>query len=341
MTARLVLPWALPNPGEADQAAIQQFRDPLRVIMKKFLPPNSRGLIGRNAVWGEMFSPRFQMGAGQSLRIALALYDIKSAAAAYRALEAGTQSIHADGYVTARLPARMRGGKPLSERDVSRAAAFYLSDACTALLALENHHRANQVAPFKRRAKVMEAMRRALNWLMAGRGTLLQADDRAPNRLLIDALAFHACGELNQHTAAVDTAGMFVKRALALWRKGYFVEKSGWDTSYQAVAVHAANTLLASGYRDSRLAVIVYHSANWLSMRIDKQGRVNSKGNTRTCGGGESFLGRTKKLAVHEVFLALSYTATREHDEVMADAAQRLYTWAGRHRKSDPCFEFE
>jgi hypothetical protein len=47
-----------------DDAVGVAFRDDLTAITAAASSPDARGLINENRTWGDLFSPRFQVGAG-------------------------------------------------------------------------------------------------------------------------------------------------------------------------------------------------------------------------------------------------------------------------------------
>ncbi len=142
----------------------------------------------------------------------------------------------------------------------------------------------------------------------------------------------------------VAAADAFVQRAMALQSpEGWFVEGDGWDTNYQAVALEIGadvHALLPEGGTREALGASLVAAARWLTARIDAEGRVDSRGNRRTCGGGESFLGTPKSLSLPSVLVGLGRVTTSVGPVDGAESAvRRVSAWALRHPQSDPCFE--
>ena len=337
-----VAPLDRPDPTAADAAAHAALPQGFEALAASHLPVDASGLIGRNQTWGALYSPRFQLGAGAALRTTLAAGRLSEAARAFRAVEAGTEVIGADGAVPSSLPPNV-GGTP-SAADIASAAAFFLGDACLGLLALDASPDPDRVAEPARREAAHASVARAMEWLLTQRGPLTEADRSAPNRLLFDALAFQACGAFapgNTRTPADREAAAFVSAALGLYDpSGFFVEVGGHDTSYQGVALRVGEDVLLAGYpdEDGRLRSALAGAAAWLARRVDDAGRIDSSGNTRTCDGGETVFGEPKRLAVADVFAGLGYSAVRTGSESVLDAAGRVGAWTLAKGESDPCF---
>jgi hypothetical protein len=288
-----------------------------------------------------MVSPRLQLGAGAALRIGIHA-DQVTAANGFRAIEVATQAIAPNGEVVSIKPPDAPVGAQLSIADKASGAAFFLADACPALIALRSHPDADAIVDAARQAKVIAAIDRGLRWLMPQAIELERVDRAAPNRLLYDALAYHGCGVLTRNGDAQNLARRFVARALSQTRSdGVFVEKGGSDTTYQAVSVRLALDLLMTGYQaeDSRHLNIAWQKGTiWLGNRIMADGHIDSTGNTRTCRGGESFLGTEKKVWPPGVYGALIYAAELMPNDGLKSAAARLSAWARGNPRADPCF---
>lgn len=321
---------AKPDFERIDQIVYQRFQPLMLSVAGAGIPNNSQGLLGRNREWGGMYSPRFQVGAGQALRVTLVAGRPAEGKKAFQAIKAGTSVIRSDGYVPTSLPRQVSGGAVVKHQDVVSAAAFFLADACPAVLALREADNASSYASASDLAAVTQALSRAVNWLVGERHVLTAADAEAPNRLLLNALAYRSCGTLAGNQQALVEASRFAGMAQAVFHNdGYFLERGGWDTSYQSVAIRAGNELMLSGYPDAsgEMSRILRVGSDWLAGRIDSRGRLDSSGNTRTCTGGETFLGDEKQVSVREVFLALAYQGARDNREALWQEADRFSAW--------------
>jgi hypothetical protein len=113
------------------------------------------------------------------------------------------------------------------------------------------------------------------------------------------------------------------------------------DTTYQAVSTRLALDLLLTGYAAPdapALNIAWQRAAGWLSSRILPDGRIDSTGNTRTCAGGESFLGTEKRVWPPNVYGALIYPSALIPDKATGDSATRLALWASENPRTDPCY---
>lgn len=324
-----------------DKSVYKAFPKTLLLLTSKWLAKDKSGLLGRNRKWGQLYSPRFQLGAGKALRISLAAGAWRRARRAYLALKVGTEAIDHTGYIRTKLPITVSWGRSLKNGDIASAASFYLGDACLGISALETMTSRDKVAQEHDIKQIRIALRRGTGWLLSQREVLMNYDQHAPNRLFFDALAYQACGHLLKYPQALDAASEFIHAAERLQTPdGYFLEKGGWDTSYQAVSIDVGKDILLAGFPSRKLENTLYVATRWLAGRVDNLGRINSSGNTRTCGGGESFLGRPKKVAIDEVFIALAYLGIMKHDHRLLDSARHISRWYQGHTHSDPCFSF-
>ena len=332
----------LPDIYAADRMIFERHPSELAAIAAPGAAIDDRGLIGKNRQYGFMVSPRLQLGAGAALRVGVHKADTALARAGFRAIEAGTAAIDENGAVISKKPPDAHATAGLSEGDKASAAAFFLSDACSGMLALGAAVNAGSIADKQRRDNVFAKLGRAARWLTSQIAALQRVDKAAPNRLLFDALAFQACGKLVGDVKVQAAADSFVTMALAHAREdGVFIEKGGSDTTYQAVAVRLSLDLLLTGYSADNLKELDHawqRGATWLGTRILPDGRIDSAGNTRTCSGGESFLGAEKKVWPPSVYGALVYAGELRGDAPLLNAAARLAEWARANPRANPCF---
>jgi hypothetical protein len=330
-----------PSLFETDSMIVERHRLEASSIAAPGALINENGLIGRNRQYGKMVSPRLQLGAGAALRVGLHA-NRKMAINGFRAIEAATKVIASDGEVVSIKPPDAPAVAKLSAADKASGAAFFLADACPAILALQASADAQMIADATRQEQVVAALDRGLRWLMQYSEDLESVDDRAPNRLFYDALAYHSCGVVTGNSDAQILAERFVALAISKSRRdGVFIEKGGSDTTYQAVSVRLALDLLLTGYSGAdrqQLEIAWQSGVNWLGDRIMADGRIDSTGNTRTCAGGESFLGTEKKVWPPGVYGALIYAAEITSNNELKAAAARLSAWARANPRADPCF---
>lgn len=316
-----------------DERVLQTFPQPMAALVAAHLPTDDTGLIGRNRKWGKLYAARFQMGAGQALRLALIKDNAAAADRALLALRVGLSTVEDTGVMQARVPEEIAKGRAPDLPDLLSGAAFFLSDACPALAALDAHPQRARLISEQELEDDKARIARSLAWLAENHSLLKRADERAPNRLLFDALALHSCGQWVGDRDAVQQADTFVGAALQEYsrQEHYFIEGGGYDTSYQAVSIHVGLDLLLNGYAGAHRAPLekaLREAAIWLAGKIDAEGKVESAHNTRTCGGGEAFMGEPKQLSVTSVFTAMAYAGAYFDAAPLTDAATRVVHWA-------------
>jgi hypothetical protein len=323
--------------AQADAAVAKLFPSQFDTLGQAGARIDGKGLLNENRTWGGMYSPRFQMEAGTALRIGLARGNRRMARNGFRALQAATASIAPDGFVLSRLPPDRFPGFVPSLEDHASGAAFFLAEACSAVLVSRDSRR-HMAKPSEWKI-VEDALLRAIAWLEQQENVLIDADRNAPNRLLFDALAFQACHRLGDRDTG--SAGRFVALALKKHRAdGVFEEAGGSDTTYQAVATRLSLEILLAGYAGGDAhALWQAHlaGAQWLSARVRADGSVDSSANTRTCSGGEAFMGKAKRFSVKSAFQALAYSGAMTGNKGTLAAAQRISEWASANPETDPC----
>jgi hypothetical protein len=325
---------------ELDTAVFSAYPEAFVQLAQSFLPTDDSGLVGRNREWGGMYSPRFQLGAGATLRYTLSINNIADAKRAFRAVQVGAEAVEEDGTVPLSVPPDLFPDAHVTDDQLASNAAFFLGDACLGILALEDSSSKRSITTLETLENVKAKLAAATQWLVGQADTLQRYDEETPNRLFFDALAFQACGRLAANETALVLANDFAKAGLELFdERGFFIEAGGHDTSYQAVALQEMSELLLAGNTTSGLQETLLRAAQWLAGRVKADGSVDSSGNTRTCSGGESFLGESKRLSVITVFISLATIGIREQDEVITGAAERVLSWLKGNPRTNPCFE--
>lgn len=114
---------------------------------------------------------------------------------------------------------------------------------------------------------------------------------------------------------AMKLGKTFVQEALQQQTPdGVFLERSGFDSSYQAISLKLALWL----YMHLKPSETVLQQQLWLAIErginrellsIQPTGEVSTKGNSRVYPGGEEFLGVEKGVDYLQVILALNYYA--------------------------------
>lgn len=321
-----------PEPKTTDTKVYGKFpRDALSFVSPG-MPPTANYLLGRNFLWNGMYSPRWQQTSGKALRMMLAAGRATDARKTFMAIKAGTDAIGADGKLPFLLPSTMQGYL-VTPAVLAQAGSFFLGESCLALKALLQYPSSltGTVASAAEVDQVIAALERGLAWLETQDSVLFAADSNSANRLLFDAVTYQACGSLLDDLPAIDLVDDYLVKATSLFNnQGYFIEKSGWDTHYQAVAINQGNELLLAGYDGAYLQLLkddLALAVDWLSARVDTNGVVHSDGNTRVCWSGETILGGEKLLDPRETWRALAYSGIIRNDVALQNAAPRVAAW--------------
>lgn len=292
--------------------------------------PAADGALGRNRQ--AYFHARFQMGVHRLATAAVLHRDPRRAEAALRAIEYAFERQATDGGFAFALPADLRDAGAPSRADLASGSAFFLASAGPALHLLGDPAAADWLpAPLRQRvAALRPRLARALEHMASNQALLRQADARAPNRLLFDALSLHSLGRVLDDPAALQAARGFTQAALDLQHpEGYFLEGGGPDTSYNGVAIAAGYRLLALDPEDEALAQALARASDWQHERIGGDGRISVAGNTRVYPGGEHFLGKPKSVDAAHTVEALMLAAAARGDPRLLESARRVAAFYG------------
>lgn len=317
--------------GFKSQATLKKiynaFPTEMNEIFRNFLP-DSKGYVGRNKTYDQMLSPRFQEGVGSAAKFFLAIDNLSSAEDYFRGVRAGTEGIDGTtGQVYSYLPPDSHS--TLGPSDYASAASFYLGDACSAAAALHD-------------TTAVSKLRLAAQWLLQqenARGILAASDRAYTNRLLFDARAFIACGNLLSDSALILKGESFLELAKKnVQDDGVLLEGGGHDTSYQSVSVRNLFDIISesTGYCEIWLPIAT-KATLWLHNRVRDDGTVDSSGNTRTCSGGEQIDGQPKLLSITKVFESLAFFGTLFEDGGFVDSAKLVSGWYSANASVSPC----
>jgi hypothetical protein len=275
--------------------------------------PNADGMASYNR--DGFKSPEFQSGAMHYLVRAVVRRDERCVAEGWKAIEATFDYQNEEGGF----------GHKGAPHGGPSAAAFWLAELDQAVLVL----RESELRPkYKNRIALLRPkILKAARWLAlpSNRARLKREDADAPNRLLFDALAYGLSGVLCNDDELRQLGRRFVDLAMKQFRTsdGVFLEKGGWDSSYQAVA--AQKLLVWTLYfPDKKLEAAVNRAIRWELGRIGPQGDVSVTGNTRTGLGQEQWMGHPKGVNLSEITLCLLYDYARTGDKDALAAARRI-----------------
>ena len=151
-------------------------------------------------------------------------------------------------------------------------------------------------------------LRKACDFIQKGYPTIIPKVGHTANRLLIAAKAFGLCGLVLDDAQLKESSSKLVKAALERRDKdGVFIERSGRDSSYNAVSI-LMGTHLSLYIPNPELVAAFKPAMAWQRTRIKPTGEVEVGGNTRTGVGKElSPSGVPKNVNYREVSQTLWY----------------------------------
>jgi hypothetical protein len=173
-------------------------------------------------------------------------------------------------------------------------------------------------------------MRRACTFIQSDCDGILKKVGHTANRLFIAAKAFGLCGVVLNEEGLKATSRKLV--AAGLERRdadGVFVERSGRDSSYNAVSLLMAQVLTLH-LPDLKIDEAMVRAMAWQRTRIRPTGEVEVSANTRTGLGQEKGMGQAKGVNYREVALALCYFGMIHDDASAIALAERVETWPSR-----------
>ena len=291
--------------------------------------PDAQGFIGFHQRQGKWVEAGMQRGGCWMLIGAVVAGDEKRADEAWRSIDTTfAHQVEDGGFLS--VPKPEISHEPTLEERVE-TAYFYLQELGHAILVV-------QASPmeghFHERIEALKPkMRRACAFIQANRDGIVKKVGYTANRLFIAAKAFGLCGVvLNDEDLKASSRKLV---ALALERRdddGVFIEKSGRDSSYNAVSL-LMGQVLALYQPDPVLDVAFVRAMAWERTRISPTGEVQVKGNTRTGVGKEVFMGKPKDVNYREVALAFCYFGMIHESPRDLELAEKICAWSARGRR--------
>ncbi|MEI7421025.1 MAG: hypothetical protein WCK18_02985 [Prolixibacteraceae bacterium] len=270
---------------------------------------DANGALDRNKT--AYFHVRFQMGISPLADYAVDAQNSTALEMVVRAVEYSFKYQLQDGDFLLVIPPDLVNTGTATEGDRVSGTAFFYSALGAGLLALqENPGYQAQLAAKKRIEILIPQYQLSLNYLKSKISLLKQIDADAPNRLFFDALAFYSMGKYLNDKESMRYGIDFANLALAKKQpEGYFMEGSGFDSSYQGVGIAMGFRLLSILVSDEPIRQILYDNlacaTRWEMTRIKPTGEITTDGNSRVYSGGETFLGKEKQVAYSSVLTAL------------------------------------
>lgn len=171
-------------------------------------------------------------------------------------------------------------------RDNYLGASYFVAATAHSLWLLESTGYARSFGG--RIGALRSPLERAARWLADPRNAQAAADaqDAHASRLLLTGYALAGAGQLLGFAEFTEAGDASVSRAMQRQHgSGYFVERGGFDVSYQAEGLvyllryydHAA-----SAHAQRQVAPALQRGLDWLVTRVNARGVVQVAGNTRT-----------------------------------------------------------
>ena len=291
--------------------------------------PDAQGFIGFHHQQGKWIEAGAQRGGCWMLIGAVVAGDEKRADEAWRSIEATfAHQVEDGGFLSVQRPEISH--KPTRAERVE-TAFFYLQELGHAILVVQA---SPMEAHFHDRIEAMKPqMRRACAFIQSGRDGIVKKVGHTANRLFIAAKAFGLCGVVLNDEELKATSRQLV--ALALKRRdadGIFIEKSGRDSSYNAVSL-LMGQVLAIYQPEPVLDAAFVKAMAWERTRIRPTGEVEVKGNTRTGVGKEVYMGKPKNVNYREVILAFCYFGMIHDSPGDLELAEKVCAWSARGRR--------
>lgn len=200
--------------------------------------------------------------------------------------------------------------------DRFHSASFLVEATARSILLVES---SSHAAAFRAELAALEPPLLACARWMASPENFRAAEQQRiyTHRRFLLGCAFLQCALVHDDPALRRTAAYFVEDGLRLQRAdGVFPEKGGHDSSYHAVSLIYLQRLVRiapAELRQPSWDAALERGTEWLLGRIDAEGRVSARGNTRTGAGQETGRsGAPKAINRREVALALLGGGRRE-----------------------------
>ncbi len=293
---------------------------------------DSTGAIGHN-------QPRYQSVAFQRYTSQRVLYglitrNIHPIEQSLSAIEYAFAHQNPDGsflmnYSNARRPA------PIAAT-ASDAAGFY-SDFGRSLLLLQKSEwfsNSQETSQLRSRVqKLIPSAQSSLTWLIQQADELKNYHQQTTNLLFLDAAAYSFAGQALKNESASRLGEHFTRLALTQQNpSGFFLEKGGYDTSYQGVSLELA-LLIYTNLTSNEAALQkdlwkgITQGVRWQLQRILPSGQISTAGNSRVSSGGERYFGREKGVDYSRTIVALLYYAQLSGDKDAQQAADRAISF--------------
>jgi len=218
------------------------------------------------------------------------------------------------------------------------SVAFYLNDLGESLLLCKNSRwfqESKETSSLRTKITEMKpAISKSLTWLISQESKLIKGDGngRATNRLWKDANAYYLTGKALDRKDAVMLGEKFATMSLKQQTaEGAFLEKSGFDSSYQGVSLNEALLFYTNLSSQASLRPIVWEAirrAAILELKyILPSGEVVTEGNTRVFVRGETYFGKQKIVDYLALLKGLSYYHHLTQDQGIKNTLDKVFNF--------------
>ena len=303
--------------------------------------PNADGSLGRNKKG--YFHARFQINMTSISDYAVTSQNLEALEFFFSTVKYSFNHQLSDGGFELAIPSDLLQSSAFSPPhagDLASGTAFFASSLGLSLRSLQQSNwftQSVETQPIRKAIyELNPSIEKTLDYLISSKDYLLQMDEKAPNRLLFDALAYYTLGKYLSRKDAVSLAVEFMDKALAqtVSELGYFIYVGVGDSSYNGVAVKLALELyflVDEIAIKNKLKEHIIPAMNWQMSRINENGKISTSGNKRVYDGGESFLGREKKVDYSKSIKALYYYGHLTGSKEVVSLGDKVLTFSQRH----------
>ncbi len=220
----------------------------------------------------------------------------------------------------------------------SSSVAFYLNDVGHSLVLCQKStwfQESKETEYLRVKVSQMQPqISKSLTWLMTQESELIKGDGngRATNRLWKDANAFYLTGKALDRKDAVRLGEKFAMLSLQQQNTtGAFLEKNGFDSSYQGVSLQEVMLYYTNLNSQSSQRVIVWNAIN-RAVKLElsyilPSGEISNKGNSRVFKGGETYFDKEKSVDYLALVQGLSYYHQLTQDPTIKNALDRVFAF--------------
>ncbi len=319
-------------PQASEWQVVSAFDLNLLRLLAKAHRPDQDGAVGHNQQG--YISVAFQRYSSEPIIYGVETKNVQLIETAVRAFEYAFAHQNPDGSFPYKPPHAV--STPTAADIASPVAGLY-SDFGHSLLLLQDcewFQKSEETANLRVRLnQLLKPATTSLIWLMGQQAALRQYDLKTTNLLFLDAAAYYLVGKALKHSDAVKLGESFTQLTLQQQTKaGFFLEKGGYDSSYQSVSLRLALWLYTNLQSDAvslkrDLWIAIEKGIRWELTRILPTGEVSTEGNARVYSGGEKYFSKEKGVDYTQIILALNYYSKLSGNLVVQRVADQVLTF--------------